>query len=443
MPKQLEHGVSPVALLDESGGDCGLGEALERSGLPWLRIAGRDQLAAVTRRRGIGVVLARTAAGEHGELLEGLRRAAPMLPVVLAGPVDDPSLVVGAIRGGAADYLHDRVGSAELAARLAAFVDARDDAPVCESDAARQGFALAARVARTDVSVLISGESGTGKEVVARFIHDRSERAAHPFVGVNCAAIPEHMMEALLFGHEKGAFTGAHQARGGKFEQADGGTLLLDEISEMNLELQAKLLRVLQEREVERIGANVSRTVDVRVLATSNRNLWEEVAAGRFREDLYYRISVFPLHLEPLRERIEDILPLAQAFVRKHGARMGRVDLALSPASRRQLVEHRWPGNVRELENAIQRALVLADDGVIEPGHLRLERAVSGGAPSPVPALGAGLESRVRNEEENAIAQALASSNGRRKDAARVLGISERTLRYKLQRLREREEVVT
>ncbi len=387
-------------------------------------------------RHPVAVVVADAhAAEENSVVLAELRRIAPLVPVVLVGMVEDPGRVVAALRRGAADFLGQNIEPARLAAVLSGYLKGRQDAPVFQSAASRQSFELASRVAGTDVSVLITGESGTGKEVVARFIHQQSNRAGGPFIGVNCAAIPEHMMEATLFGHEKGAFTGAHQTRPGKFEVCDGGTLLLDEISEMSLELQAKLLRVLQEREVERIGAHQPRPVDVRVLATSNRDLKEAVRDGRFREDLYFRLSVFPLQLEPLRHRLEDILPLAEWFLAKHGARMGRPELTLSPAARDVLVAHAWAGNVRELENAIQRALVMVDGASVEPEHLGIEAA-------PAQADGTALEARVRDAEETLIQQTLASCNGRRKDAARALGISERTLRYKLARLRDREEMV-
>ncbi len=436
IPPVSDDGPLVVVLED---GRCGLGRLAERAGLPWTQARFPAQARAILRQRQVGVVLARAGddTAECIAMLRALRREAPGVPVVLCDRVRDPAMVVSAIRNGAADFLSEEADARRLFEVLGSYLRSREGGPVCESAGARKSFELAARVARTDVSVLITGESGTGKEVVARHIHHSSTRANGPFVGVNCAAIPEHMMEAILFGHEKGAFTGAHQARAGKFELAEGGTLLLDEISEMGLDLQAKLLRVLQEREVERIGAHGSRPVDVRVIATSNRDLRKAVADGRFREDLYYRLSVFPLHLQPLRERVEDILPLAEWFLRKHGARMGRPHLALSDASRRALLAHVWDGNVRELENAVQRALVLAEDDLVEPAHLQLECA------SPAPGQVSVLESKVRDVEENAIAQALASCNGRRKEAARVLGISERTLRYKLQRLREREEVVS
>ena len=219
------------------------------------------------------------------------------------------------------------------------------------------------------MTVLLTGESGTGKEVYARFIHARSKRSAGPFIAVNCAAIPEQMLEALLFGHEKGAFTGAQARSTGMFEQANGGTILLDEIGEMDLSLQAKLLRVLQEREVEPLGASKPVALDVRVLATSNRDLEQTVRDGEFREDLYYRLSVFPLQIPPLRERPGDVVALARRFVAARGGANSLSDAALS-----RLVSYAWPGNVRELENAMQRALLLCDAaGVIEPRHLVLD----------------------------------------------------------------------
>jgi len=301
---------------------------------------------------------------------------------------------------------------------------------IAASVAAQRCFDLAERVARTDVSVLICGESGTGKEVVARFIHERSARAKGPFVAINCAAIPEHMLEAMLFGHEKGAFTGAHQMREGKFELAAGGTLLLDEISEMPVSLQAKLLRVLQERELERVGGKRLIAVDVRVIATTNRDLKGSIAAGQFREDLFYRLSVFPLQLEPLRVRRQDIRPLAEHFLGKYGDRCAGA--WLSDAALDALTSHDWPGNVRELENVIQRALVLWRGEPIEPRDLGLQVATPRTADTPL-----SLDERMLHTEVDIVAEALRRHDGRRDATARALGISVRTLRHKLKRWRD------
>ena len=306
--------------------------------------------------------------------------------------------------------------------------------PVACAPASREALALAGRVAASDCTVLIAGESGTGKEVFARYIHRASPRAHGAFVALNCAAIPENMLEAVLFGHEKGAFTGAHAAHAGKFEQAQGGTLLLDEISEMPLALQAKLLRVLQEREVERIGARAPVALDVRVLATTNRRLRSEVTAARFREDLYYRLNVFPMVLAPLRERREDVLPLAMHLLSLRCAPGQRIP-ALSAAAAQRLLTHAWPGNVRELDNVMQRALVLLDGEVIGPQHLRFEMddEPSGAAPS----LARGqLSSALASAERELILEALREGQGSRRAAAERLGISPRSLRYKLAQLR-------
>src|SRR5277367_1533280 len=246
--------------------------------------------------------------------------------------------------------------------------------PVASAVSSQRLLELARRVAASDCTVLIVGESGTGKEVLARFVHRFSARSAGPFVAVNCAAIPENMLEAILFGYERGAYTGAHTAHPGKFEQAQGGTLLLDEITEMPLALQAKLLRVLQEREVERIGSRTSITLDVRVLATTNRRLREEVAAGRFREDLYYRLNVFPLALSPLRLRRDDVLPLAMQLLSGR-CRPGERIPALSAEAAHLLLTYPWPGNVRELDNLLQRALILVNGPVIRPEHIQFELA--------------------------------------------------------------------
>jgi two-component system, response regulator FlrC len=303
---------------------------------------------------------------------------------------------------------------------------------------------LARRVAASDCTVLIVGESGTGKEVLARYVHRHSTRASKPFIAVNCAAIPETMLEAMLFGYERGAFTGAQAAHPGKFEQAQGGTLLLDEVTEMSLGLQAKLLRVLQEREVERLGARTSITLDVRVLATTNRRLREEVSAGRFREDLFYRLNVFPLAIAPLSMRRDDVLPLAMQLLAAR-CQPGKRIPALSADAAHLLLTYNWPGNVRELDNLLQRALILVNGPVIDPEHIQFEllsEALQGiTLPAPVPSeapqpAAASLASSLNETEKDLILEALRTGNGRR-EAAERLGISPRTLRHKLARLRE------
>jgi two-component system response regulator FlrC len=328
-----------------------------------------------------------------------------------------------------------------------------DHAPQCTAGSAAQGapepvacalssqrlLELARRVAASDCTVLIWGESGTGKEVLARYIHRRSLRAKGPFVGVNCAAIPENMLEAMLFGYERGSFTGAHAAHPGKFEQAQGGTLLLDEVTEMPLGLQAKLLRVLQEREVERLGGRETINLDVRVIATTNRRLREEVAAGRFREDLYYRLNVFPLAIAPLRLRRDDVLPLAMQLLTAH-CRPGQPIPALSADAAHRLLTYPWPGNVRELDNLLQRALILLNGPVIGAEHVQFELAnepALGMTPPPQESAAGSLASSLIQAERELILDALKSGQGGRREAAERLGISPRTLRYKLARLRE------
>ena len=313
-----------------------------------------------------------------------------------------------------------------------------------------QLLGLARRVAASECTVLITGESGTGKEVIARYVHRHSQRRHGEFVAVNCAAIPEHMLEAMLFGWERGAFTGAHAAHAGKFEQAQGGTLLLDEISEMPLSLQAKLLRVLQEHEVERLGARLPLALDVRVLATTNRRLREDVAAGRFREDLYYRLNVFPLALTPLRGRRADVLPLAMRLLASH-CRAGERIPALDADAGQRLLAHDWPGNVRELDNVMQRALVLCEGAVIRPEHISFEQlgaaepaastpaatATANAVPAtPRRAAGADLAGALAATEYELILEALRRDHGSRERMAERLGISPRTLRYKLARMR-------
>jgi two-component system, response regulator FlrC len=330
-----------------------------------------------------------------------------------------------------ADAESDRASSRDLRAIMRAEQDMTAFAPV-----SLRLVELARRVAASDCTVLIAGESGAGKEVLARFIHRSSPRGAGPFVAVNCAAIPESMLEAMLFGYERGAFTGAQAAHAGKFEQAQGGTLLLDEVSEMSLPLQAKLLRVLQEREVERIGGRGTVSLNVRVLATTNRQLRAEVAAGRFREDLYYRLNVFPLVVAPLRERREDVLPLAMRLLSLRSAPGARIP-ALSADAAQGLLTYAWPGNVRELDNVMQRALILCSGPVIDPEHIRFEAEGAVAAPIAAPTSEPALADSLQSAERDLILEALRVGNGSRRIAAEKLGISPRTLRYKLARLRE------
>jgi two-component system response regulator FlrC len=316
------------------------------------------------------------------------------------------------------------------------------DGIVAEDPATSALLALAARVAAATTTVLLSGESGTGKEVLARYIHRHSPRANKAFVAINCAAIPDNLLEATLFGYERGAFTGANQAQAGKFEQAQGGTLLLDEISEMPLALQAKLLRVLQEREVERVGSSKAVALDIRVIATTNRDLGACVVAGTFRADLYYRLNVMPLPLPPLRERPADIVPLARGFTSQYARALGRPLLRLAAGAERHLLGHSWPGNVRELENAIQRAVIMATGDLIEAAHFDF-----GAVPPPPPqqpqqkpqddAVMPGTDMDMKSLERAHIMETLLAVNGSRKLAVERLGISERALRYKLQQYRQ------
>jgi two-component system response regulator FlrC len=366
------------------------------------------------------------------ELLRRLKHDDPTLPVLLMTAFGTIEQAVTAMQEGAADYLVKPFEARELERYVQRYLrpppaGGEGSGVIAADPRTRSLLRLAEKVADSDVTVLLTGESGTGKEVLARYLHAHSPRAERPFVAVNCAAIPDQMLEALLFGHEKGAFTGAQASSEGKFLQADGGTLLLDEITEMPCGLQAKLLRVLQEREVEPLGASRPRPIDVRVLATSNRDLEQAVGSGDFREDLFYRLSVFPIEIPPLRQRPGDIEPLARHFAARqtHGEAP-----ALSAAAARALAEYGWPGNVRELENVIQRALVLSrGEPEITPAHLSLDRTAK---PTP-----AGLAGELWEEEARRIVEALELCQGSRKKAADQLGLSARTLRYKLAKIRE------
>jgi two-component system response regulator FlrC len=428
-----------------------LADTLELGGFAYQAVGSAEEALEVVAGEAFSLVVSDVnMPGMDGhQLLTLLRARQPQLPVLLMTAHAAVERAVEAMRQGAADYLvkpFEPKALLELVARHALGMAGagEGEGPVAREPASAQLLELAARVARSDSTVLISGESGTGKEVLARYIHQQSLRAEQPFVAINCAAIPDNMLEATLFGHEKGSFTGAIAAQAGKFEQADGGTLLLDEISEMPLGLQAKLLRVLQEREVERVGGRKPIALDIRVVATTNRDLAGEVAAGRFREDLFYRLSVFPLAWAPLRERSADILPLAERLLARHVNKMKHAPVRLSPEAQACLQGYAWPGNVRELDNAIQRALILQQGGVIEAADFCLAGALPVFAAAPVAAVApieaeaaGGLGDDMRRHEFQMIIDTLRAERGRRKEAAERLGISPRTLRYKLAQMRD------
>lgn len=377
-------------------------------------------------------------------LLHYLQQHYPKLPLLLMTAYATIGSAVSAIKLGAVDYLAKPFAPEVLLNQVSRYLPLKQnrDQPVVADEKSLALLTLAQRVAASDASVMILGPSGSGKEVLARYIHQHSSRADKAFVAINCAAIPENMLEATLFGYEKGAFTGAYQACPGKFEQAQGGTLLLDEISEMELGLQAKLLRVLQEREVERLGGRKTIKLDVRVLATSNRDLKAVVAAGQFREDLYYRINVFPLTWPALHQRPADILPLARHLLAKHAKALNVVDLPeFDETACRRLLSHRWPGNVRELDNVVQRALILragavlsANDIIIDAQDVPLLADESEYSSEPEPE---GLGEELKAQEHVIILETLVQCQGSRKLVAEKLGISARTLRYKMARMRD------
>jgi len=402
-----------------------------------------DTEAGIERlRSAAGVDLALVEIGHDvGGFIRALRRERISLPVIACGSTADAEAAVRAIRAGAQEFLPLPPDPDLIAAILEAA--AGESHTLIVRDAAMGACVRRAeQVAGSEASVLISGESGTGKEVLARHLHRRSRRAGGPFVALNCAAIPESLLESELFGHEKGAFSGAIARRIGKFEAADGGTLLLDEISEMDIRLQAKLLRALQEREIDRLGGAAAVKVDVRIIATTNRDLMAEVAAGRFREDLYFRLNVVTLSVPSLRERPGDIPALARHFARRYAEVNGLPDRPLTDEAVRRLQLHPWRGNVRELENAMHRAVLLAEGESITveaielgpaPASANGNGAQAGGRPSAGGNAVAALVGRSMDEvERELILQTLTHTLGNRTHAATILGISIRALRNKL-----------
>lgn len=391
-------------------------------------------------------------------VLEAKKRA-PHLPVVMMTAYADTQLAVQALKAGARDFLvkpfspehlvevirrHSRGPEAELVDRDgAAEIIAADPATVA-------AFARCQRLAPVDVPGLLTGESGVGKEVFARHIHASSPRRGQPFVAVNCSAIPDQLLESMMFGFEKGAFTGAIKSQPGKFEMANGGTLFLDEIGEMPLGLQAKLLRVLQDGTVERLGSNKPVKYDIRILAATNQNVAEQIRLGKFREDLYFRLAVFEIKIPPLRERSGDILPLARLMLEKFGRTMSRQGRSLSAQAQSALMKYRWPGNVRELENAIQRALLLSDKTTIESRDLEIEAPTHDDPPregvssfdgtdiAKNPSVDTEETFEMEVVERRHILRVLTHVSGNRKRAAELLGVSERGLRYKLQGYEEK-----
>ncbi|MCM8612909.1 sigma-54 dependent transcriptional regulator [Accumulibacter sp.] len=445
----------PILVVED---DAALREAvcdtLELAGQPILAAGGGDEALQVLAGSEVALVVSdvRMLPMDGITLLKEIRSRLPQLPVVLMTAFADVDRAVEAMRAGACDFLLKPFEPQALLEHVLRYrlPERIDEQGVIAVDAVSKNlFALARRVAQTDATVLLSGESGVGKEVVARHIHQCSARCAGPFVAINCAAIPDSLLEATLFGHEKGAFSGAHSSQAGKFEQAQNGTLLLDEITEMPLPLQAKLLRVLQEREVERVGGKKPVSLDIRIIATSNREMADAVASGHFREDLFYRLNVFPLLIPALRQRTGDIVPLARHFLATHGARAGRAGLRLAPAAEDALQRHAWPGNVRELENVMQRAVILATAEVVEVAALLLgaQRPVDPAAAPLLPApaatsagalpLGSRQPAELRDVERQHILDTLAAVGGSRKLAGQRLGMPERTLRHKLRQYRD------
>ena len=477
-----QHPVSesaPILVVeDEPSMRTALCEVLQRTGHSVVAARDGHEALTVLERQTIWLVLTDLRMPRLGgiELLREVKRRSPETLVVLITGYGTLESAIEAIRLGATDYLlkpFDREAVEALIRRLeethgsqvagspgqglldgveasaSSVLGRRPVQMIAQDPVMARILETVEGVATSQATILIQGESGTGKEVLARFIHSRSSRTHRPFVAVNCAALPEGLLESELFGYERGAFTGAVTRRAGKFEQAHGGTLLLDEITEMSVPLQAKLLRVLQEREVDRLGGKTAIPVDIRIIATTNRPLRREVETGRFREDLFYRLNVFPITLPPLRERSQDIPALASHFLRVSASRNRKAVTGVSPEAERLLLHRAWKGNVRELENVIERAVLLANEALIQPEHLALDglepgQVLSVLSPAAHSGIGAASETppvSIWEMERELILRTLERVNGNRTHAAKILDISIRTLRNKLREYRQLDVV--
>ena len=443
-----DYSLPVLVVAPEPGQRQALSEMLIHQGQSVETAPDGGSAARLMERKAYKLVLAESdlPEGDGLALLKEIQRQAQITPTVLLSAQGDVRQAVEAIRHGAMDYLIEPVTNeiiGQILSRLAEINRAlsRHKAARASGQAQKREIVTVSpemtgllevgrSVAPSSATVLISGESGTGKELFARYIHAHSDRGEGPFVAVNCAALPENLLESELFGHEKGAFTGAVSRKPGKFELAAGGTILMDEISEMDRALQAKLLRVLQESEVDRVGGRAPVPVDVRVIATTNREIEEEVAEGRFREDLYYRLNVIPMRLPPLRERSEDIAPLAEHFLVKYTARNGKQGISFAEETIDTLKAHPWRGNVRELENIIERAVLLSRSAQIEASDLMLDLKAR---PTVLkPAVSVQSVRTIKEMERDMIQSALTQTEGNRTHAAKLLGISVRTLRNKI-----------
>ena len=447
-------------------------DTLVMTGYSCLEASSGEEALSLLNKSHVDMVISDIQMGamDGHTLLNAIHEKLPQLPVLLMTAYANIDGAVRAMRDGAIDYLAKPFSPEVLLNQVSRYVPVSKipkGEPIWKDPSTGELLKLAAKVATSDATVMITGPSGSGKEILSRYVHDKSNRSQGPFVAINCAAIPDTMLESTLFGYEKGAFTGAVQACPGKFEQAQGGTILLDEITEMDLNLQAKLLRVLQEKEVERLGSRKTISLDVRVIATSNRDLKQAVAEKKFREDLYYRLNVFPLHWLPLRQRRLDIVPIAEFLLKKHAKENAQALPELTQEAKHKLETYQWPGNVRELDNVMQRALILASDGKVDESCIILDE-LGGTSQVEIPELNIAAPSlderlehndddefslpdaAVRNQkipedlggelkqqEYQIILDALIECRGNRQEVSQKLGISPRTLRYKIAKMRE------